>query len=55
MEEYYFFLLVQHCWAGSIVIVVVLGDVCKTAGAHCLQDEIRGKEEERDRRSNYLV
>lgn len=42
MEEYYFFLLVQHCWAGSIV-VVVLGDVCKTAGAHCLQDGNKGE------------
>lgn len=42
-KENYFFLLVQHCWTWSIVIVVVLGDVCKTAGAHCLQEEIGRK------------
>lgn len=50
----------MSCWSSvagreSFVIVVVLGDVCETAGAHCLKEEVREKVEERDGRSNSLV
>lgn len=51
-KEYYF-----SCWSSilDLRILVVWGDVCKTAGAHCQGEEIREKVEDRDRRGNYLV
>lgn len=53
-REYCFFLLVQHRWTRRVVIVVVLGDVCETAGIHCLRGSEGGRGGE-GQKEQYLV